>query len=689
MDRQALRRAILEKIQPPVIPPVTAAAADFGIRPDVPALQTSRLQAAIDALSARGGGRLALPGGVYHTGALRLRSGVELHLAERETCLRFSAEDVDENYPLVLSHWEASPCYNYSALLYACGESDIAVTGPGTLDGGADGEHWWNWHHQVERSWSADKPDLQLPAREALRRMNRDGVPVEERIFGPGHYLRPNFVQLIRCERVLLRGVTLRNSPMWQVNPVFCKSVTVDGLTLSGHGVNCDGCDPESCRGVWIRNCRFDTGDDCISLKSGRDRDGREANTPCEYVLIEDNEFAGGHGGIALGSEMSGGIRCVLAGGNRFSSPNLTYALRLKTNARRGGFVEDVWLCDSVIERLHGAAVHGTMLYEDGRNGDCLPVFRDITIENITARGGEYGIFLEAFPETPITGLVLRNIRIDGARRPLRGMNWKDAVMENVVINGQSFPRPGYVRILGIPCPGAVLKACAGDCGGGETFDWLWETSAAGTVWRAAGEGENFTVPAGTSFVRLRARDTRGNAEYSRPYRVLPGTAPSDAWEKTKARLACRGLLGEADTLFPEAAVTRGQLARMLTPLAGPEQSGPVPSDTGDPACRAAAAGGFFPLDGQGRFGPERTLTRQEMATVAMQACGVGYRNASSTMPVCTDVSDVANNYGTNVARALYFGFMALEDGAFRPLRTVTVREAVEIINRVADFAGL
>ncbi|MGM9603961.1 MAG: glycoside hydrolase family 28 protein, partial [Faecousia sp.] len=449
MNKTNLRNAILSGIEAPHIGPNQAQAV-----PDPVRLQTKELQAAIDALSARGGGRLTLPAGVYRTGALRLRSGVELHLASPDTYVQFTAQSPEENYPLVFSYWEASPCYNYSALLYACDAEDIAVTGPGILDGGADGSHWWNWHHQVEDSWSENKPDLQLEDRKALRRMNQEGLPVEQRIFGPGHWLRPNFFQTIRCRRVLLQGVTLRNSPMWQLNPVQCQSVIVDGVTLSSHGANNDGCDPESCNGVWIKNCCFDTGDDCISLKSGRDRDGREANIPCENILIEHNEFADGHGGVALGSEMSGGIRRVLACDNRFSSPNLTYALRLKTNAKRGGKVEQIMLCDSVMEHVHGAAVHGTMLYEDGRNGSDLPVFRDITIENITAHGGDYGIFLEAFPEVPITGLELRNIVIDGASQALRSMNWQDAVVENVVINGKRFPRPGYVRILGVPAPG-------------------------------------------------------------------------------------------------------------------------------------------------------------------------------------------------------------------------------------------
>ena len=458
MEKATLREEILRHIAMPVIPEHNVQATTCGIYPDTGKNLTRALQNAIDDLSESGGGRLCLSAGVWRSGALQLRSGVELHLESPETVLQFINTEIEENYPVVYSHWEASPCYNFSALLYAKDAHDIAVSGPGVLDGGADQHHWWDWHHQVEEAWSADRVDLQQPDRLALRQMNMEAVPVEERRFGPGHYLRPNFVQFLCCERVLLRDVTLKNSPMWQLNPVLCRSVIVDGVTLSSHGSNNDGCDPESCCGVWIKNCRFDTGDDCISLKSGRDRDGQRTNTPCENVLIENNEFLDGHGGIALGSEMSGGIRRVLADGNRFSSPNLTYALRLKTNARRGGFVEEIMLSNSVMDTVHGAAVHGTMLYEDGRNGDSLPVFRDITIENIEANGGDYGIFLEAFPEVPITGLTLRNIHIDSARKTMRFMNWQNPVIENVFINGKRFPRPVSVRILGVPAPGKLSR---------------------------------------------------------------------------------------------------------------------------------------------------------------------------------------------------------------------------------------
>ncbi|MCI8886543.1 MAG: glycoside hydrolase family 28 protein [Hungatella sp.] len=689
-NKEQLRESILREIMLPQIPKNRYDAGEFGIAADSDRIQTKELQQAIDAVSGNGGGRLVIPRGTYRTGALRLKDKVELHLESEDTVLCFVNEDQERHYPVVFCHWEATPCYNYSPLIYACDAKDIALTGRGTLDGGADKDHWWNWHHQVENAWSEDRPDLQLPDRLLLRRMNAEGIPVKERVFGPGHYLRPNFVQPIRCERVLFQGFTLINSPMWQLNPVMCKSLTVDGVTMRSHGSNNDGCDPESCSGVHIVNCRFDTGDDCISLKSGRDRDGRLADRPCENVVIEANEFADGHGGVALGSEMSGGIRRVLAVNNRFSSPNLTYALRFKTNARRGGRVEDIVLADSVMDHVHGAAVHGTMLYEDGRNGSHLPVFRNITIENIVAHGGDYGIFLEAFDEVPITGLVLRNIKIDGVAKAMRGMNWKDPVVEAVEINQKLFPRPSSVRILGIPAENSLVNADAGGCGGPVRCRFLWEVSRDGAAWREAGEGEEFLVPPESAFVRVTAQDQRKNRETSRSYQVLPRQVEAGSRDYERGRLMCRGMLGRAQALPDEVPVTRELLAEMMMPLADAAGRRGTGEGACSPALQAAVGCQFLALKEGRDFAPEGLVTRQEMATVAMQACGVNYRNASSTMPVCADVEKVSNNYGTNVARALYFGFMELGEGdCFFPDRPVTLGEAVEVLNRVADFAGI
>lgn len=681
MDKQQIKTEILKRIEKPVIPPVEYDINQFGIMAESEEIQTFRIQAAIDKISELGGGKLVFPKGRYLTGALRLKDKVELHLESEETVFSFVAEGSFEHYPLVFTHWEASPCYNFSPLIYACEAKDIAITGKGVLDGGADAEHWWNWHHQVENAWSDDRPDLQLDDRRALRNMNLSGVAVSERIFGEGHYLRPNFIQPIRCERVLFEGFTVKNSPMWLINPVMCRSITIDGVTLSSYGANNDGCDPESCNGVYICNCRFDTGDDCISLKSGRDRDGRTANIPCENIVIEHNDFAGGHGGIAMGSEMSGGIKRVVAVDNHFSSEQLTYALRFKTNAKRGGIVEDIVLADSVIDKVNGAAVHGTMLYEDGRNGEFIPVFRNIVIENVTAHGGDYGIFLEAFDEVPITGLTLKNINIDGVAQPFRSMNWKDPVIENVVINQKRFPRPSMVRILGVPRENAAVCACSAGSSGCE---YCWQVSFDAKNWQKAYNGEQFVVPEGAVYVKLIATDKDGNCEQSREYAVLDKSSEhlAESWQ----RLLCRNMLSKADDISGKEFITRKALARMLIPLAKVSAA----DDSDNAVMQMAVANGFLALKNKVDFAPGENVTRQEMATVAMQACGVNYRNASSTTPICADSNEVNQIYATNAARSLYFKFMSLdEENRFNPNALVTIDEAIDILARVADFAGI
>lgn len=674
MDAALMEREILASVQPPRIGAARADIRDFGAAEGLGAgVQTAALQRAVDEVSRAGGGRVAVPAGCWLTGALRLKSGVELHLEEGAR-LCFSTDPAD--YPLEYVHWEGTPCINYSSLVYAYGEHDIALTGPGVLDGQAGATAWWNWHHQTENAWSEGGANPQEPARMRMRAMNEAGVPPRERVFGDGCWLRPNFIQFIRCERVALEGVTVTNSPMWNINPVLCTDVTVRGVTVRSHGPNSDGCDPESCTRVLIERCRFDTGDDCISLKSGRDRDGRETNVPCSEVLIRENEFADGHGGIALGSEMSGGIRRVAARANRFDSPNLTYALRLKSNAVRGGTVEQIALTDSDIRSVGGAAIHGTMLYEDGRRGGYLPVFRDILIENVRAHGGDYGIFLEAFPEVPITGLELRNICIDGAAHGLHAANWKDAVLENVVINGEEYPRPVCVHILGVPCPGEEVRAAMRSCTPLPRVAWRWELERDGRR-EAAGEGERFTLPQGSGGANLiLTADADGRCGTSRAYRVLGEPLAGVRGSHEARRLETRGIPVPDEE--ENAPVTRRMLAPMVLALLG---------DTAAPGAEVRRAQELGVL---GAGEEDGAVTRQEMATVAMQCCGVSYRNASTTTPDCADADEVDAVWATNAARALYFGFLTLDkEGRFRPSRAVTVREAVQVLCRTADFAGI
>lgn len=687
MNAELLEQEILTKIHLPQIPDYTLDVCSCGAIPGAAVPQTAAIQKAIDQVAAAGGGRVCVPAGVFLTGALRLRSHVELHLQSPGSVLRFLPRVDTGEYPLVLSYWEGTPCLNYSALLYARGETDLAVTGPGVLDGQGRPETWWSWHHQKETPWSTDGTDLQAPARRLLRRMNVDGTAVEQRRLGDGYYLRPNFVQLIRCQRVLLQGFTMQNSPMWNLNPVLCRSVTIQGVHIVSHGPNSDGCDPESCEGVLIENSFFDTGDDCISLKSGRDRDGRIANTPCSDVLIRNNDFSDGHGGIALGSEMSGGLRRIVARGNRFSSPNLTYALRLKSNARRGGVVEQVVLADSQIRTVSGAAVHGTMMYEDGPVGDTMPVFRDILIQNIEAHSGEYGIFLEAFDQVPITGLELRHVHIDGVRHPFWARNWQAPVLEDVVINGKDYPRPYGVQILGVPAPGSELKAASRNCVPDRPVVYRWEFCPPGGSWKECGTGPSLRLPPACKAGRLRlwAASPEGRREHSLEYRIVepcvPGAVAGTPDSAESRRLQARGLLCGVAEGAPDAPIRRQTLACMLEPLLQP---GP-----GSSALERAVSQGVMARV-ENTLAPEGTLTREELATIAMTCCGANYRNASTTRPLCADADQVQPVHATQVARALYFGFLGLDaQNRFHPAQVVTVAQAVCTLNAVADFRGL
>jgi polygalacturonase len=219
---------------------------------------TQAIAAALAAAEKAGGGRVVVPAGVWLTGAIHLKSRTELHVAKGAT-LKFS-QDPAAYLPAVLTRHEGVELINYSPFIYALEQHDIALTGEGTLDGQADAEHWWNW---IRR-----KPPGVVDDRKRLTEMAEAGVPVSQRVFGAGSTIRPMFIQPYRCRNVLIEGLTIIGSPMWEVHPVECENVIVRKLNIHSHGPNNDGCDPESCRDVLIEGCVFDTGDDCIAIKS-------------------------------------------------------------------------------------------------------------------------------------------------------------------------------------------------------------------------------------------------------------------------------------------------------------------------------------------------------------------------------------------------------------------------------------
>ena len=249
--------------------------------------------------------------------------------------------------------------------------------------------------------------------------------------------LRPNFIQPYRCQSVLIEGVTIVNSPMWEINPVLCSNVTVRGVSIRSHGPNNDGCDPESSRDVLIERCTFDTGDDCIALKSGRNDDGRRLHTPVENIVIRDCEMRDGHGGVTIGSEISGGARNIFIERCRMDSPRLDRALRFKTNSVRGGVIERVAMRDVTIGQVSEAVATADFFYEEGDAGAFTPTLREVDVRRVTSRKSRYALLLKGFARSPITDVHLSDCTFDGVESADVLEHVRNLTLTNVRVNGQ------------------------------------------------------------------------------------------------------------------------------------------------------------------------------------------------------------------------------------------------------------
>ena len=413
----------------------------YGAKGDGVTKNSEAFKKAIAACNANGGGRVVVPAGKFLTGAIYLKSNVNLHLKDNAIIL-FSRDPKD--YPIVFTRWEGMECMNYSSQIYAYGEKNIAVTGNGLLDGNADNQNWWNWNGSKTYGWKEGMPN-QRAARAALHDMMHREIDPRKRVFGDGHWLRPNMLQPYNCKNVLISGVKMVNSPMWFMNPVLCENVIVDRVRVQSHGPNNDGCDPESCKNVLIKDCFFDTGDDCIAIKSGRDEDGRRIGRPAENHIIEGCEMKDGHGGVVIGSEIAGGARNIYSINCVMDSKNLDRVLRLKTSSSRGGIIENVFMKDVKVGAYRDAAVHCNMFYESP--GKHIPTIRNVWVENLdVSDGGDYGLFVRAYKASPVQNLKMINCNIRGVKKPIQIDYVKNLELKNVSINGVEVRVPDTLK---------------------------------------------------------------------------------------------------------------------------------------------------------------------------------------------------------------------------------------------------
>ena len=432
---------ILARIKVPVFAKRNFEITKFGANGNGAADCTEAFRKSIEACNKAGGGRVVVPPGEFSTGAIQLKSNVDLHV-ERGATIKFS-RDPKKYLPLVFTRWEGMELWNYSPFIYAFEQTNVAITGEGVIDGNADCEHWWPWKGRTQCGWKKGDPD-QSKARALLQDYVAKATPVSQRIFGEGSYLRPQFIQAYRCQNVLIEGVTLRNSPMWQLHPVLCKNVTIRGVHLEREanatnqtGPNTDGCDPESCTDVLIEDCYFATGDDCIAIKSGRNDDGRRLAARSQNIIIRGCHMEDGHGGITLGSEISGGVRNVFAMNCKLDSLRLDHGLRFKNNAMRGGVLEDLYFRDITVGQVAHAAITVDFNYEEGANGKYKPVLRNLLVENLKSGKSRYPMDFQGFADAPIMNVRLENCTFDNTAKASIVKNVQGLEFRNVRVNGK------------------------------------------------------------------------------------------------------------------------------------------------------------------------------------------------------------------------------------------------------------
>ncbi len=371
---------------------------------------------AISSCHQAGGGTIVVPAGEWFTGPIHFKSNVHLKL-EKGAVISFS-DDFEDYLPVVFTRWEGNECYNYSPLIYAQDCENIAITGKGKLVG--NGAKWWPWK-QTQHAAAKELYDAEY-----------NGIAVKDRIFGREEGLRPQFIQPINSKNILIEGITIVDGPMWTIHPVYCENTIIRDLKIITDGPNTDGINPDSCKNMLIEDCDFETGDDCIAIKSGINEDGRRVNKPTENLLIRNCKAKEGHGGVVIGSEMSGGVKnvhvydCVFNGGER--------GVRLKSMRGRGGCVENLLFEDIEINNLRDQGIILNMYYDATTvepRSEMPPLFRNITVRNIKGENIAQPVVLRGLPEKKMKDITLENINLSG-KEGLKASNLDGLYLKNI-----------------------------------------------------------------------------------------------------------------------------------------------------------------------------------------------------------------------------------------------------------------
>ena len=444
---EATYRQIEQSIRVPQFADKAYVITKYGAKATNTAAQNQKaIQKTIDLCSKKGGGRVVIPAGqTFITGAITLKDGVNLHV-EEGAVLEFAFEP--ELYPIVETSWEGLECFNLSPCVYAFKAKDIAITGKGTIDGGGSNDTWWPWNGNPRFGWKEGMISQRIESRPRLLKNGEDGIPMynekgersPERVFGPKDGLRPQLVSFNKCEGILLEDITLLRSPFWVIHPLHSTDITVRRVKMINDGPNGDGCDPECCDRVLIEDCFFNTGDDCIAIKSGRNRDGRERNMPSKNIIIRRCEMKNGHGGVVVGSEISGGCQNVFAHDCVMDSPELERVLRIKTNSCRGGIIENINMRNIKVGVCKESVLKINLDYEPKEvccRGN-FPTVRNIYMENVTSEQSKYGVQIIGLEEdTYVYDVTVKDCHFNGVKDGnFQSGKTRNITFDNLFVNG-------------------------------------------------------------------------------------------------------------------------------------------------------------------------------------------------------------------------------------------------------------
>lgn len=379
------------------------------------------INAAITKCSEEGGGQVTIPAGKYFIkGPLILKSNVNLHLSEGSELI-FSGDEKDY-LPSVLTRWEGTEVFNYSPLIYAYQVENIAITGTGTLNG------------QGSKNIATWKPN-QVQDQKLIRTMGRNSIPIYERLFGEGHYLRPAFIEPIGCRNILIEGIKIIDATFWVIHPIGCNNVTIRNVEIDSFNPNSDGFDPESTTNVLIEKCHFRTGDDGIAIKSGRDQDGWRIGQPTENIIVRDCVFESLANGVCIGSEISGGVRNVYI--ENITIPKANNGVYFKSNLDRGGYIENIWVRNVKIDSVM-TAIKFDPDYKSESKENHPTRYEGFVIENIECQYASHNALeIKGFKDMPVSNVALRNVKVVKTPVAHEIHNARNVSLRDVTVNGK------------------------------------------------------------------------------------------------------------------------------------------------------------------------------------------------------------------------------------------------------------